>query len=247
MHCVICLLCLAFTLVAGNARDQSPEQLPPRVVLSETAMATCYEANSNRVAGSMLVRRPILLSPDGHHQAYAENIAVAHGHLGQCANSAKLFVRRPGDQEFRVAYHQAPREYDLFNDITIVDWSPDSHYLLAELAIGQWGSDFGGLTPLLYDAQSGAVTPEKWLDGAFNSYFGHTCSYIVGSLGFARSGSVVLKVRPTVDEEGVGDPESCVKKERLVLLNPATRAITLLAGKHKVQRYGRILKGQSGR
>jgi hypothetical protein len=194
----------------------------------------------------MLVRRPTLLSPDGHNQAYAENAAEAHGPFGQCANTAKLFVRRPGDKGFSLAYHQDPSEYELFNDVKIIDWSPNSHYLLAELAIGQWGSDFGGSTPLLYDAQRGDVTPEKWLEGPFNSYFGHTCSHSVQSLGFDRSGSVVLKVRPTVDEERVLDPKSCVKKEQLVLLNPATRAIISPAGKCNVQRYGRILKGLSG-
>ena len=247
MNSVIRLLCLACTLVSASDRAQGPEQLPPRVVVSETSTATCYEPNSSRVAGSMLVRRPIQLSPDGHNQAYAENAAVAYGPLGQCANTAKLFVKRSGDKEFRLAYHQDPSEYELFNDIIIADWSPDSRYLLAELTIGQWGSDFGGSTPLLYDAQSQTITADKWLDQTVISYFGHTCSYIVKSLGFVRSGSVVLKVRPTVDEEGVLDPESCVKKEQLVLLNPATRAITAFAGKYNVQHYGRMLRGQSRR
>lgn len=240
MNRVICLLCLACAPLAERALAQGPEPLQPRVVISETATATCYEENSSRVAGSMLVRRPTLLSPDGHNEAYAENAAVAHGPLGQCANTAKLFVRQPGNKEFRLIYHQEPSEYELFNDIEIVDWSPDSRYLLAELALGQWGSDFGGSTPLLYDARNGAVTPERWLDEEFNRYFGRTCSYVVKSLGFAPSGNVVLRVRPPVDEEGVLDPESCVRKEQLLLLSPGTHAITLPAAKYNVRRYGRI-------
>jgi len=192
----------------------------------------------------MLVRRPILLSPDRQNQAYAEIAAVAHGPLGQCANTTKLFVRRRGNKEFHLVYRQDPSEYELFNDIKIVDWSPDSRYLLAELGIGQWGSDFGGSTHLLYDAKSGAITPEEWLTKPFARHFGRKCLDLIESKGFADSGCVVLRIRPVKDEEGILDPESCVKKEQFLLIDPATHAISSLAGKYSVKRYGRLLDKQ---
>jgi len=221
------------------------DKWPARVVVSETAMATCYEENSSRVAGSMLVRRPTLLSPDGHNKAYAENAAVAHGPLGQCANTAKLFVRRPGEKDFRLAYHQDPSEYELLNDIRIVDWSPNSRYLLAQLEISQWGSDWGTSVPVLYDAQTGTVTPEDWLDSVLEIHFDNHCSLdpFVERLGFTPSGGVIIRIRPARDMvEGGLEPDSCIKTEQLFLLHPATHVIAPLAGKHKIQKYGHFVK-----
>jgi hypothetical protein len=136
MGCVTRLLLFAFVLVCYEANAQGPKRLPEHVIVSETATADCYDKASNKLVGSMLVRRPVILSPDGKYQAYAENEAVAYRGAGaECVNTARLFVKGPGEKEFRLAYLQEPSLYTLFNEINIVDWSPDSRYLLAELTL----------------------------------------------------------------------------------------------------------------
>jgi len=71
--------------------------------------------------------------------------------------------------------------------------SPDNHYLLAELFVGQWGSDWGEFGPVLYDAWDGVFSPENFPSKALSTYVGHGCYYGARSLGFAPDGGVVLK------------------------------------------------------
>jgi hypothetical protein len=228
-------------MVLGFARDQGAEQPSQDVFVHETVMAKCSEET-----GSMLVRRPILLSPDGKYQTYAEIESRVTG-ISSCLNTSKLFVKRHGDENYLLVYREDPSEYECLNDIRITDWSPDSRYLLFDLIIGQWGSGWGDIIPLLYDTQEGTFTPEQWLAEAFSRYFGHKCYYLVWSKAFTPSGSVVLRIRPETELEGDLDPESCVKKEQLLLINPATHAITPFEGEDDFQRYGRILDEQPGK
>jgi len=234
------LLTLASILIAGNANGQRPEPLPERLIVSEKPFASCYDANY-KLVGSMLVRSPILVSPDGNYQAYAENEAVAYrgGTWAECVNTSKLFVKGAGEKEFRLAYLEEPRVYNLLSLIGLVDWSPDSHYLFAELVVSQWGSDWGGSSPLLYNAWNGVFSPQDFVSTALSIHLGHDCYYRVQSLGFAPDGGVVLKIQPWFDEEGILDPASCVKKEGLWMLH---NGLTSLAGTYKVQRYGHPLQ-----
>ncbi len=245
MRCVTRLLLFACVLISYKANAQGPKRLPGRVIVSERAFASCYDSANQKLVGSMLVRRPVLVSPDGKYQAYAENEAVAHlGGGAECVNTAKLFVKGPGDKEFRLAYLQEPHLYTLISQIDLIDWSPDSRYLLAELFIGQWASDFGGSSPLLYNAWDGVFSPENFVSTAFSIYVGRDCSYRSKTIGFASDGGVVLKIQPYFEEEGIIDPASCVKEEGLWLLN---KGLTPLADTYKVRRYGRLLAGRSNR
>src|ERR1700674_1453167 len=143
------LLILISLLACDNAFAQAPDQSSERVVTSETATATCFDKTTQKLVGSMLVRSRVFVSPNGNYEAYAENEAVAHSAGEQCVNTAKLFVKGPSDKGFRLVYLEEPSRYELFNNVKIVDWSPDNHHLLAELFVGQWGADAGGNTPLL--------------------------------------------------------------------------------------------------
>jgi hypothetical protein len=241
---VIRLLTVASILIAGNASAQRSERLPERVIVSEKAFASCYDSATQKLAGSMLVRSPILMSPDGNYEAYTENEAVAYrGETwADCVNTAKLLVKAAGEKEFRLAYLQEPHQYELFSQIDLVDWSPDSQYLLAELFTGQWGSDWGGTSPLLYNAWNGVFSPQgpqDFVSTALSNRFGHDCSYRVQSLGFAPDGGVVLKIQPWFDMEGILDPASCVKKDGLWILH---NGLAPLADTYKVQRYGHPLQ-----
>jgi hypothetical protein len=232
-------LILTTLLVRGNALAQAAERSSARVVTSETATATCFDKTTQKLVGSMLVRSRVFVSPDGNYEAYAENEAVAHSAGEQCVNTAKLFVKGPGEKGFRLVYLEEPTRYELFNNVKIVDWSPDNHHLLAELFVGQWGSDTGGNTPLLYDATDGVFNSKNVVATALSIRFGHDCAFVAQTMGFAADGGVVLKIRPSLDEvEGTVEPDSCVKQEGLWLLKDGIKPLT---GTYRVARYGRFL------
>jgi len=232
------LVILASVLVNGNALVQTPERFPERVVTSETETPTCFDKTTQKLVGSMLVRTRVFVSSDGNFQAYAENEATAHRVGEQCVNTAKLFVKGPSDKDFRLVYLEEPRRSELLNNLKIVDWSPDGRHLLAELFVGQWGSDAGGNTPLVYDATDGVFNSQNVLATALSVRFGHDCALVVQTMGFAADGGVVLKIRPSLDEEGAVERDSCVKQEGLWLLKDE---INPLAATYKIRHYGRFL------
>lgn len=233
------LLVTSILVGATKADSQGPKRLPTRVIVSATATAACEWDARNRVTGSTLVRSPIVVSPDGRYQAYAENEATAYQNAGEeCVNTAKLFVKGPGETEFRLVYLQEPSLYELFNEIKIVDWSPDSHYLLCNLFVGQWGSDWGGSNPLLYNVWDGVFSPPDMVGTAFSIQMGHDCSFVVEPMGFAPDGGVVLKVGPLFDPEGTQRPDSCVNKEGLWMFRDK---VVPLADTYKTRRYGHVL------
>src|SRR6267154_2043935 len=210
------LVVLASLLVGGNSFAQAPERFSERVITSETAPATCFDKTTQKLVGSMLVRSRVFVSPDRNYQAYAES-----------------------EEVFRLVYLEEPSRYALLNNIRIVDWSPDNRHLLAELFVGQWGSDAGGNTPLLYDSTDGVFYSQKVVATALNIRFGHDCAFVLQTMGFAADGGVVLKIRPSLEEaEGTVEPDSCVKREGLWLLKDGVKPLT---GTYRVPRYGRFL------
>ena len=230
-------LCLMAAITATSVGHQSSNKIQARIVVSDAQIATCDES------GPMVVRRPILVSPNGH-RAYAE--ILSNGHAGgACSNTSKLFVKLLHEKEFRIAYVQAPSKSADLNDIKIVDWSRNNRYLLADLVIGQWGSDFGGNIPILYDVQTGTLMRQVDFNAALKAYFDKQCSInpAIELLGFAPSSNVVIGVKPARDMvEGSLEPDSCIKSEQLLLLNSATHTISPYAGNSQIQKYGRTLK-----
>jgi hypothetical protein len=204
-------------------------------------MATCFDKTTQKLAGSMLVRSRILVSPNGNYQAYAENEAVAHSAGEKCVNTAKLFVKGPGDKGFRLVYLEEPAGNELFNQMKIIDWSPDNHNLLAELSVGQWGSDDGENTPLVYDVTDGVFGSRNLVTIALAIRFGHECDFVAQAMGFADDGGVVLKIGPGFDEAGTEEeePDTCFTEDGLWLLRQD--GINPLADTYRVHRYGRFL------
>jgi hypothetical protein len=78
--------------------------------MSETATASCYDRANEKLVGSMVVRSPVFVSPDGKYQAYTENEAVARqgSGLAECVNTARLFVQETGEDGFRLVFLQEP-------------------------------------------------------------------------------------------------------------------------------------------
>ncbi len=216
----------------------APAEHPPlqTTVTSPTKLATCYDRITGKVTGTMLVRRPTLASPNGKWQAYAVIKAVSEH--GGCESTSRLFVRSSGEKQFHPVLVQKPKADQLLNDIRLIDWSRDSHYLLIDLVLGQWGSDAGGTVPLVYDAWKGTFWQRAKVRNAVHAQAGKLCDFYAASIGFAPDDGVVLRIRPVFEIEGPLERNSCVNKAGLWLLN---NGLEPLPENYHVRQYGRLL------
>jgi hypothetical protein len=231
------LIVVELPLIVSWGRDVLSRHRPPQpTIISPTKMATCYDEITGKVTGTMLVRRPVMVSPDGREQAYAVIEAVSNG--GGCESTSKLFVKRAGEKKFHLVLVEKPEEQELLNDIRLIDWSQDGRYLLIDLVIGQWGSDAGGIVPMVYDARRGAFWPRYKVRDALDARAGCICDFYVESAGFAPDDGVVLRIRSVFEIEGPLAQDSCVKKPGLWLLK---NTLVPLPDDYKVRHYGRLL------
>jgi hypothetical protein len=226
------LLGLAFLLVHVNAFAQT-SNISPEV-------ATCD-------SGRTLVRSRVLISPDGNYQAYSQSEAMMWPESG-CINTSELFVKGPDDKQFRLVYLQEPHTTEGFNLLTLVDWSPNSHQLLAELFISsQFGTDFGSRIPLLYKATEGVFSDENWLKAALSSHFSHDCYANFDARGFSADGGYVFTIYAVYEGDTSDNPieaNSCVKKDGIWQLNYEDSKgwmVKQVAATYRVRRYGRFV------
>ena len=143
------------------------ERLPSHVKVDEQTLPSCYEGSTGNLVGSRTSRTRVLVSPEGRYRAYAENEAVAfkvseHDPKRKlwidCANTSRLFVVGPGDKAFRPVLILEPVPQRLGNSLGLVDWSPDSRYLLLGVGFWQWASDYFEGQTRLYEAEYGVFT-----------------------------------------------------------------------------------------
>lgn len=242
---------VVFAAAVCSARAQAPTRLPERVTVSQTSFfATCYDKITGRLKGSEIVRSPMYVSADGKYRAYTENEAEgfnrpedSKAEWHECVSTARLFVAGPGDKNFRLVFLQRPILDTLDNSLEIIDWSPDSRYLLLELGLGQWGSDFAGSFVILFDAYYHVFWPREFVDQSWIDHKGRRCSSVIGARGFSREGDIVLNIGPYFSAgETEPDPDSCEERTQLWVFDRATRTFTALPQEYKVQRFGRWAK-----
>ena len=53
------------------------ERLTPKLKISDTDLASCYEETTGKLLGSQLVRSHVFISPGGRYRAYIEVEAIA--------------------------------------------------------------------------------------------------------------------------------------------------------------------------
>ena len=249
---------VAVLVCAGVTGAQIPRRMPPRIEVSRTGFPLCNDPKTGGFTGSKLVRSPVLVSPDGRFRAYSENEAVAfegvvEGNNG-CVNTARLFVAGPGNGNFHLADVKAPQYPDaLIKGLLLVDWSPDSRYLLSSVVVGTYGSDFAAWETESFDAWYGVASPDGFPYQAIRHYFRPGCGSDARALGFSKDGQIVLRIAPDYDEEGVVRRGSCVTKAGLWSLNSkeldsAVQALHPLPDTYTVQQFGswRELPANSG-
>ena len=242
---------LAFYLLIHGAEEGGSV----KVVVSNDRVATCYGEQTGGFAGPMLVRSQVLVAPDGKRRAYTESLAAGGVKLAsdtggwlspECANITWLFIANSPGDKFRQVLTVVPDEQTLGNAAWLVDWSPDSRYLLLKLFSFQWGSDFAGSAPVLYDARSGTTSDPERAYEAFRKWAGRNCSATIEPLGFSSEDKAVLNVGPSypvapeAGEEKKPEPDSCVKRPGLWLYEPDTGKLTKPPVGYKAEHFGKF-------
>lgn len=233
------LVTAAFSM-AALAQTYSPPPAPENTPKStDPALVTCGEKPP---LTARTVRGDTLVSPDGKQRAYAEvEAAVLHaqrpaGYSGPlCVNNSRLFVA-PKAGEFKIRFLQEPADVENGNSLRLIDWSPDSRRLLAELAEWQYEQPGATHSILLYDSRYGTFQQPD-LAHALAKAYGHECSLDFHVLGFDAQGKIVLEGRPLApEEEEVLGMSSCAKKRTYFDLDRATETLVSVPELPKIQR-----------
>ena len=142
---VVACLSLFPSLVTGQTPSPAPNNKYAAPYYLDCGRMPPYQSRS--------ARTPILSSPDGQKEAYAEASARAQG--DHCSNRSAVFVRQNG-HAFELIFLQQPEEMLLGNGVRIIDWSKDGTKL-------KTGETFGTVESVkavsdIYAPVSGEVT-----------------------------------------------------------------------------------------
>lgn len=183
---------LALILVAGTA------------VLAQTP-DTSYFPCVEQQRGMRHIEGPALVSPDGHWRAYVRVEAENRSAPGvDCFNTTWLLAKASGDATFQSVYVKRPEPYLQGNGLQLVAWSHKGHVLTAALRWWQYGSDVGGISLVLYDADKKRAW-EPDLDALFDKRFGKKCAFAIGRvIGFDSRDRVLFEAGDYYEE---GDDE----------------------------------------
>ncbi len=201
----------------------------------------CFEQKSG-IPDRTVSQSWTLASPDGRYKAYAVNEAIAErsdGEISGCKSTTKLFVGGPGAAGAKVVLTIEPAQYDTGNSVEMIDWSPHGHRLLFTQGMWVWASDGGGVAVRIYDADLGDMSDEDPFEEAFLQRLGQNCVANFDPIGFSPSGKIVARAFPDVDEEGMLQKDSCVKKVEILAVDIAKGAVHRLRDNYKVRRYGK--------
>jgi hypothetical protein len=155
-----------------------------------------------------------------------------------------LFVAESARREFRVVLELKPSVEALGNGIGLIDWSPSGHRLLVAQGLWQYGSDAGETVTRIYDGDTAKLSVDGFVEEAFRRKFGRKCVGVFQPVSFSRQGGAVIKAEPYFDAGEDGPrTESCIQKEELWEVDPATLVVHQLAPSYRVHHYGRIVPG----
>lgn len=197
---------------SGWLRDRRPElrAISLALVACSALLAqkpdTSYFPCVEQQRGTGYIEGPALVSPDGQWRAYvraeAENRSAPDP--PDCFNTTRLLAKPSNDAAFQSVYVKKPEPYLQGNGLKLVAWSHQGHVLASELWWWQYGSDVGGISLLLYDAdKKRAWEPE--LDALFDKQFGKKCAYVIGRvIGFDSHDRVLFEAGDYYEE---GDDE----------------------------------------
>jgi hypothetical protein len=189
-------------------------------VTETTTRLNCWGEPAGGTFGSRIARSPLFVSPDGRRSAWSEVRALAvtgrASDMRACQNISTLMVAEGGGA-YQSAFQQRPgAEGRNGNSLTIVDWSPDSRFLLVELATWTYPTDRDNPLLLVYDGVTRQVAD---LDAAeaVTRTFGRACRTAFSAGGFTSDGRVVVRLRPS--ESPPPQTTQCVGSELLFVVD----------------------------
>jgi hypothetical protein len=227
---VVACLSLAPSLVTGQTPSTAPNNKYAAPYYLDCGRVPPYRSRS--------ARTPILSSPDGQKEAYAEASARAQGE--HCSNRSAVFVRQNGDA-FELIFLQQPEEMLLGNGVRIIDWSKDGTKLLFDVLRWQYGSDAGPEDELwIYGASSG-VLKRVPLNRIFRSFAG-ACYVSLEPLGFSEAGEVAMRVsaKQKRDVDGEIVPPKCEEGRGGWLYDPATNRLMQTSYEYAPPRWTQV-------
>lgn len=128
-------------------------------------------------------------------------------------------------EDFKIRFLQEPADVENGNSLRLVDWSPDSRRLLAEIA--EWQYEQPGVTRsiLVYDTRYGTFQQPDLIHTLAKTY-GHDCSLDFHVLGFDAQGKILLEGQPlSPEEEEVAGVSSCSKKKTYFTMDRASETL----------------------
>jgi hypothetical protein len=104
--------------------------------MQKTAFGTCWEEKTKKY-GSRSIQGTVFVSPNGLQRAYVnvDTQALGKDPGGQedCQNRSALFVAKDGKEHFDSVFTYQGEKGEKGNGIQLIDWSPDSKVLVADL------------------------------------------------------------------------------------------------------------------
>ena len=234
--------------VLASQASEATRLEPTLSVSKDTKYVSCWDKKRESTV-SRLVRSPILTAPDGLHRAYVEVEAIAFkpkqpdtytGNL--CENTSRLLLSEPGDANFKLVYSQTLDLSD-GNSLKLVDWSPDSKYLLMERTTWKYESegDYSDFVVFNVASQS-PLSPDLYK--MFERQFGRECGSENSVVGFTPQGKVVVVVAPLDDTYYNEGAISCVQQKTSLGFDLASslQNIEILPASFTPQRYARYAR-----
>lgn len=169
----------------------------------DSEYAPCLEGQT----GIRVYESAHLASPDGLWRAYASVEAAPEPRFG-CADTSTLLVEGPRETTFQAVHTIKPDPQMIGNGMKPISWSPQRHVLAVRVSYWQDGSDAGGLSLLVYDAdRKRAIEPD--LAKLFaRKYAKKECAFGLNDvLGFDSRNRVLFSTNDVI-EPGDVEPDA---------------------------------------
>jgi hypothetical protein len=148
---------------------------------------------------------------------------------------ARLLVA-PSRSRFETVVDQRPQPPATGNGLQLVDWSPDSRFILVQLMEWVYRSESWSSTLILYDTKTRARL-RLTLNDVFSAAMKKECALDGTAAGFTRDNKIVFYAKP-VDEEFAG--ASCVAAPSGWIVDPRSRAVAPLPSDYMYEYWGEI-------
>src|ERR1700690_688255 len=204
----------------------------------KTAFASCWDENFKNYA-SRTIQGAVFASGDGRAKAFVRVEAQALGKDSDgdqaCQNRSALFIAKSGAEHFDSVFEANGENGEQGNGIQLIDWSPDSSLLVADLITWRYFSEGWSHTILTYSTRTGAIKT-KSLQTLFLAELHNDCGLEPDLKGFLRDGRVVVGVTPFNDEGG----PPCEFKESLWAIDISNFEVAPIIRTEKIKHNGRF-------